>query len=143
MATIGAPVRISYRPRTRPLYAWRVWTWDGSPELWSWSMENLWPARAPMRADRPIRKSDAAWQGRRTRPSGVFAWRTKAEALAYAGRQRYNVVGRVALWGRVCVHRRGWRASAGRCVALIRPAWLKPDPFRCLVEVYRVRERAA
>ncbi len=49
---------------------------------------------------------------------GVYAWKTKRAALEQMAHYEGGIVGRVALWGEVVEHERGYRAEFGKVVSL-------------------------
>lgn len=95
------------------LTAWRCWfvcrTPDGTPFLRSISMTSkTWMPNEPMRGD--IHK-----HGNYATMQGVYSFNTLETALVFGNKMRMNyplaVLGQVELWGRVAVHRIGYRAS--------------------------------
>jgi hypothetical protein len=96
-------------PRDEVIVAWRVWKVTQGPAgiLQSVFMTNLWPGGIPM-------KACCAEGGLR---HGIHAFTTTKLAEAYLNDQARGptyvrlVIGEVSLWGRVVIHKSGYRAA--------------------------------
>ncbi len=97
---------------TGEIIAWRHWfSFDDSQFLLSVrKVDNhypIWPPGEPMTGE----PSDY-------NTAGVHAWKTKRAALEYMNACNAGVVGRVALWGEIIEHERGYRAQYAKVVSL-------------------------
>jgi hypothetical protein len=97
---------------TEAIVAWRVWRLaaPGANEgsLMSTFMTSVWPAGASMKA--------CCGSGGANLRHGIHAFASRSQAEEYfdeqsRGKTTPHVYGEVALWGRVVVHERGYRAQ--------------------------------
>jgi hypothetical protein len=89
--------------------AFRVWRYRRG-FLFSMAADAGWAPGEPMRGD-----VSGGYLG-------VHAWKSMAEAITYGGGHTFGgepvVLGRVALWGEVIEHERGYRAECAKITAL-------------------------
>lgn len=120
-----------------PTVGWRVWDvveLDGRLRLCSLNFWTIWLPRRETRAvcRRALVELDRAGLPEHEAPlasctCGVYAARTAADVLAYAGRfplrddAAHRVVGRVRLWGSVVEAELGWRGGRAYPAALFLP----------------------
>jgi hypothetical protein len=96
---------------TGEIIGWRVWLYMEGDLLKSVTRRTndgpypIWPPGEPMTGE----------PGDYDR-AGVHAWKTKREALEY--NNGWGILGRVALWGSVVEHERGYRAEYGKIVSI-------------------------
>ncbi len=89
--------------RLGEIIGWRVWDLPGD-FITSCIVAKVW-------APGKIVKGDV-------RKAGVHSWKTFEDAVAYAtGSYGVHVVGRVALWGEVVEHERGYRAEFAKPIS--------------------------
>jgi hypothetical protein len=119
-----------------PLVGWRVWSAvaaPGGPLLMSLTRPQPWPAGRAIAA-RCVARAPA---DRSRRPHvapvvdcacGIYALASEADAARLVDQARHvpdalaAVLGRVSRWGRVVVHRRGWRAAFAYPLQLFVPS---------------------
>ena len=102
-----------------PVVAWRRWlvaqTTDGDYRLRSLTWPCVWDPEQPVharhpgrwRSDRHPRTGTPDWQCY----CGIYAYRDRTQAFPWSAMPALTVVGSVALWGRIVVHSRGYRAE--------------------------------
>jgi hypothetical protein len=104
---------------SEPVVAWRRWlvaeTAEGGFRLRSLTWPCVWDPGQPVKARHPGR-----WRTERHPRGGapdwqcycgIYAYRDRTQALPWNAVPALTVVGSVALWGRVVVHSRGYRAE--------------------------------
>lgn len=97
-------------PEVGEIIAYRCWRYRGV-FVQSVTLPHVWPPGEPMVASYP----SGDWE---THLAGIHAWKDKRAMLTYAAASGGTLVmGRVALWGTVYEHERGYRAEYARIVA--------------------------
>jgi hypothetical protein len=111
----GPPPKIEVMPpEVGEIIAWRAWRYDNGL-VGSTVVDMTW---TPGEVVRGVIEDDGGWDlGGWGGGFGVHGWKTQAEAHAYAAWWSARlptfavVLGRVALWGTVVEHERGYRAE--------------------------------
>jgi hypothetical protein len=112
-------------PEVGEIIAWRTWRFLGG-YVQSMAADEVWEPQSPRVSD-PSKIAVAGLFD--TVDAGIHAWKSKQDALQYAGSymDHYNtrtegkreiVIGRVALWGVVFEHEKGYRAENAKIVAI-------------------------
>jgi hypothetical protein len=92
--------------RAGEIIAWRLWRLAGNSFLASLSRDIIWVPGVPMTGD--VRKKNG----------GVYSFIDSRDAWRWITFDSRLVVGRVAIWGEVITHERGYRSEFAKIIAL-------------------------
>lgn len=116
-------------PEVGEIIAWRTWRFAGG-YIQSMAADEVWEPGIPRKANINAQHSQGAFGGWPYVAGGIHAWKTKQDALQYGSHyissyetetgchhRREIVIGRVALWGNVVEHEKGYRAEFAKPIA--------------------------
>ncbi len=119
---------------------WRVWEIASDGMLRSLVADCVWPPGEPVtsRSAGAANALEFPWAALAGDKIGVFAFKDQYDAESAAEARHLSVAGRVALWGEVAQHRRGWRAEYAYPLSFIAPSGrpLLDSPVARAAELY-------
>jgi len=119
-------------PQLGEIIAWRCWRVTSTGFLCSVFRSTVWNWKTDSKGNGAQMTGNVDQER-----GGVYAWKTRAQAMRYAPAQPI-VIGQVRLWGEVVEHQRGYRAQFARIDRLCAYRRINKELYYAVAQRYGV-----